>query len=497
MIEYPNGATEPVHGAWRQPVHCGIIPPYLLAALAMCDDPVLAARAVRTLERDGETRRRRFGRPDSAAPVPSGLRSARQPEADPAPQRTVFDAEHGETLPGTQVRDEGAPAVEDTAVNQAYDGLGDTWDLYFQQYQRNSLDDKGLPLIASVHYSHDYDNTYWDDHQMVFGDGDGRIFGPFTASVDVIGHELTHGVTQYTADLRYQDQSGALNESISDVFGVMVKQRVLNQTAEQADWLIGANLLMPGVDGVALRSMKAPGTAYDDPVLGKDPQPATMSGYLRTTADNGGVHTNSGIPNKAFYLAATGIGGDSWSGAGRVWYAVLTGSQIKPGCDFATFAGLTIDAAGELFGAGSAQHAAVRSAWEQVEVLAPAGSGKPPAAPSDPPGPADSSGPSGASVAQTRTAMLTVRRSGGFAGQTLEKTVRLADLPRDDATRWQSLLSGPLQGVVAGAAQPDRFVYQVELAGTESVAPAVAVTLSEQDLSSDVLGLLNRAIRSS
>jgi Zn-dependent metalloprotease len=180
---------------------------------------------------------------------------------------------------------------------------------------------------------------------MVFGDGDGTVFNRFTIAVDVIGHELTHGVTQFTAGLDYQGQSGALNESVSDVFGSLVKQRSLGQSAGQADWLIGAGLFTPEVHGVALRSMKAPGTAYDDPQLGKDPQPATMSGYVETSDDNGGVHTNSGIPNHAFYLAATAIGGNAWEGAGQVWDDVLTGGSLPHDVDFATFAEATMAAA--------------------------------------------------------------------------------------------------------------------------------------------------------
>ena len=163
-----------------------------------------------------------------------------------------------------------------------------------------------------MHYGRGYDNAFWDGTQMVFGDGDGTVFNRFTIAVDVIGHELTHGVTEHTAALVYQGQSGALNESISDVFGSLVKQQALGQDAAAADWLIGAGLFTAQVKGVALRSMKAPGTAYDDPQLGKDPQPATMADYVETTDDNGGVHLNSGIPNHAFYLAATAIGGHAW-----------------------------------------------------------------------------------------------------------------------------------------------------------------------------------------
>ena len=210
-----------------------------------------------------------------------------------------------------------------------------------------------------MHFGTNYDNAFWDGTQMVFGDGDGVIFLPFTRSVDVIGHELAHGVTQYTSGLNYQGQSGALNESVSDVFGVLVKQRLLGQSADQADWLVGAELLAPGVNGVALRSMAAPGTAYDDPRLGKDPQPAHMSGYVDTTDDNGGVHINSGIPNKAFHVVATTLGGNAWEVAGQVWVDTITG-DISADCDFATFARLTVAAATARHGADSEVVAAVQ-----------------------------------------------------------------------------------------------------------------------------------------
>lgn len=290
-----------------------------------------------------------------------------------AVQRAIHDAGTTTTLPGRLVRAEGAKPSNDTAVNQAYDGLGATWELLHTAYGRNSLDDKGLPLVATVHYDVDYDNAFWDGAQMVFGDGDGKYFTGFTSSIDVIGHELTHGMTQYTAGLTYVAQSGALNESVSDCFGSLVKQLVLRQTAAEADWLIGAGLFTSAVHGSALRSMKAPGTAYDDPVLGKDPQPADMDGYADlphdASHDNGGVHTNSGIPNRAFYLAATGIGGTSAEGAGQVWYDVLTGPDIAKDVDFAGFAERTVAAAEARFGAGSAESAAVRDAWVTVKVL--------------------------------------------------------------------------------------------------------------------------------
>ncbi|MEJ7651389.1 MAG: M4 family metallopeptidase [Nakamurella sp.] len=347
---------------------CGIVPPYLLDALTRSTDRTVAGRAARTLLWDERMRRDRLSPGQSVRGTAGATKAPRHAAVTDGPQRSVHDAEQGSQLPGDLVRDEGAAEVADAAVNQAYDGLGDTWRLFHDVFGRNSLDGKGLPLIASVHYEHDYDNAFWNGEQMVFGDGDGRIFGPFTASIDVIGHELTHGVTEHTAGLRYQGQSGALNESISDVFGVLVKQYVLGQTADQADWLIGADLLLPSVNGVALRSMAAPGTAYDDPELGKDPQPATMADYVETSSDNGGVHINSGIPNKAFHLVATAIGGNAWEAPGSIWFEVLTGGPISADCDFVEFARLTEQATVQLYGDGSTQAVAVAAAWQQVGV---------------------------------------------------------------------------------------------------------------------------------
>jgi Zn-dependent metalloprotease len=201
---------------------------------------------------------------------------------------------------------------------------------------------------------------------MVFGDGDGQLFTRFTISVDVIGHELTHGVTEDEAQLVYQNQSGALNESVSDVFGSLVKQYLKGQTADEADWLIGEGLLAKGVQGRALRDMKNPGTAYDDPTLGKDPQPADMANYVQTAEDNGGVHINSGIPNRAFCLAALNLGGHAWEKAGRIWYETLRDPRLKPSARFTTFARATIRNAGITFGADETK--AVTEAWHEVGV---------------------------------------------------------------------------------------------------------------------------------
>jgi Zn-dependent metalloprotease len=283
-------------------------------------------------------------------------------------RRAVYDAHHTLTLPGKLVRGETDPATTDKVVNRAFEGLGATYDLYDKAFNRTSIDGRGLRLNASVHYSKNYDNAFWDGRQMVFGDGDGQIFRDFTSSIDVIGHELTHGVTQYTAELEYQDESGALNESMSDVFGSLVKQHSLNQTAEQADWLIGAGLFTPAIHGDALRSMKAPGTAYDDELIGKDPQPGHMRDFVHTSEDNGGVHINSGIPNKAFYLCAMEIGGVAWEMAGKIWYIALS-QRLTRVANFEDAARATLEVASTF---GTREATAVANAWQGVGVSVPA-----------------------------------------------------------------------------------------------------------------------------
>ncbi|MEU2154236.1 M4 family metallopeptidase [Streptomyces sp. NPDC019396] len=350
-------------GMSRTPVFCGIVPPHILDKLARSEDPAISAAARRTLVSDAAQRTGRRLTTVVGATAPTVEAPAGEP------RRTIHDAEHGTTLPGTQVRDEGEDPGQDATVNRAYAGLGATFELLMSAYGRDSIDGAGLPLVATVHYDENYGNAFWNGEQMVFGDGDGEIFLDFTVPIDVIGHELAHGVTQYTANLTYFGQPGALNESVSDVLGSLVKQYVLNQTADQADWLIGAGLLAPRVTGVALRSMKEPGSAYDDDVLGKDPQPGTMEDYVRTGRDNGGVHINSGIPNHAFYLLATQLGGKAWERAGQIWYDVLTGGTLEVDASFTDFARATVAAAAARYGEG-AEHEAVLKAWQQVGVPA-------------------------------------------------------------------------------------------------------------------------------
>jgi len=340
------------------PIAC-ILPPHILRGIVERGTPQQRAWALQAIAVSERLRGRRELLGDIA--TASAI-------AAPGRQRTVYDARKSARLPGTRVRSEGDPPGVDPAVNEAYDGAGATYDLYREAYGRNSIDDRGMPLVSTVHYRVGYDNAFWDGSQMVYGDGDGKLFQRFTRAVDVIGHELTHGVTQYEAGLEYADQPGALNESFSDVFGSLVKQRALGQTTKEADWLIGVGLFTAAVRGKALRSMAAPGTAYDDKLIGRDPQPADMAHYVETADDNGGVHINSGIPNRAFFLAATAIGGHAWEKAGRVWYVTLR-DRLRPRSEFKDAASLTISVAKELFGARGAVAKAVADAWTQVGVL--------------------------------------------------------------------------------------------------------------------------------
>jgi len=438
---------------------CSFVPPYLLEQIARSDAEV-APRAIATLTVDALLRGQRATAP-ALRPTPTAV----APRAAAAvPDWTVHTARNTTTLPGTPVRGSGDPASGDVAVDEAAVGIDGALRLFAEVFDRASYDGAGADVSLTVHYGRDYDNAFWDGTQLVFGDGDGEIFDRFTKPVDVLGHELTHAVTEHSAGLLYQDQSGALNESVSDVFGSCLKQWLLGQDVDQADWLIGEGLFLPGVQARGLRDMAHPGSAYDDPRLGKDPQGASMDEYVDTTDDNGGVHLNSGIPNRAFHLAATAIGGRSWEGAGAIWYAALTGGQVGATTDFAGFAAATIAAAG--------QHAdAVRTAWETVGVTAVAGSAS--TTPSTEPG--------------TVETLVHVRRTGGFAGRTAEGSVDLAS--RDvRVPEVRTLVDRiDLSHVAGGNPHPDMFVYAFDLCGRRAKVPEQHLTPDLSRLATIVL----------
>lgn len=290
------------------------------------------------------------------------------PRVGGAPLRVIYTAGNREDLPGKIARREGDPPSGDAAVDETYDALGLTYRFFWDVFGRDSIDGKGMTLSATVHFGKNYDNSYWSGKQLVVGDGDGTIFNRFSASVDVCAHGLMHGLVQAESRLNYWDQAGALIESLSDVFASLVKQYGLGQTADTADWLIGAELLAPGIKGKALRSLAAPGSAYDNATLGKDPQPSHMRDYVKTKEDYSGAHLNMGIPNHAFYLVAKALGGPAWEKAGLIWYKALCDRRLKANARFAEFAYLTLQIAQAQFGTHSAEARAVRHGWTKVGV---------------------------------------------------------------------------------------------------------------------------------
>ena len=350
----------PVH----HPVHC-FIPPYITERLARSADPAVRDRALANLTRAARFRTMRR----MSQEMPS-LMVTMAPEKGKT--RLVYDAGKTDQLPGTLVRSEGQKAGKDPAVNEAYDGAGATYDFYEALFQRNSLDGKGMTLVSTVHVAEpDYggkyvpmDNAFWNGEQMAYGDGDELIFRRFTRSLEVIGHELTHGVVAFTSNLVYQGESGALNEHFADVFGVLVRQWKKGESAARADWTVGREILVPARTRRAVRDLENPGTAFtDDPYLGTDPQPAHFSKLYTGASDDGGVHINSGIPNRAFVLTAKGLGGNAWEVAGRIWYRTLL--QLSATAQFHDCAAMTVEVAASV---GTAAKKAVKAAWKDVGV---------------------------------------------------------------------------------------------------------------------------------
>jgi Zn-dependent metalloprotease len=333
---------------------CCIIPSRVLRKLAArVTDEATKTMLIDTAMESERMRGLRAGFVAKTSRLPQAIALAAGAKAT----QEVHDTGHRRVLPGRLVIDATTDSG-DASADQAFDSAGKTIDFYLQVLKRNSIDGAGLTVVSTVHYGVGFNNAFWNGQQMVYGDGDGKMFTGFTSALDVVAHELTHGVTQYTVpggqSLDYTGLSGALNESISDVFGSVVKQWVLKETADQADWLIGAGLLGPGL-GKALRSMAQPGTAWSE-----DDQPANMKD-VDPSAD---PHTNSGIANRAFYLAATALGGSSWERAAPIWYQAL--ATLKHDSVFRDMRQATLGAA-EKIGADAMK--AVAYGWDTVGVV--------------------------------------------------------------------------------------------------------------------------------
>ncbi|PFW96875.1 bacillolysin [Bacillus pseudomycoides] len=275
----------------------------------------------------------------------------------------TYDAKNRSTLPGTLWidTDNVFNASRDAAAVDAHYYAGVTYDYYKNTFNRNSVNDAGAPLKSTVHYGSNYNNAFWDGSQMVYGDGDGYTFTSLSGGLDVIGHELTHAVTENSSNLIYQNESGALNEAISDVFGTLVEY----YDNRNPDWEIGEDIYTPGKSGDALRSMSDP-AKYDDP----DHYSKRYTG----SSDNGGVHTNSGIINKAAYLLANGgthygvtVNGIGKDKVGAIYYRANTQYFTESTTFSQARAGL-VQAAADLYGANSAEVTAVKQSYDAVGV---------------------------------------------------------------------------------------------------------------------------------
>jgi Zn-dependent metalloprotease len=347
------------------PVCCFIVPPDVLrrqaqdpsldpAARKAAQDTLLETERLRALrEAHRVATLRDTERLALALPGSEVARAA----AVHRPEQQLFDCQHRRSLPGRPVTPPGS-----TDFQTVHHTTARVVEFYSVVLDRNSVDGKGLDLVSSLHYGRNYDNAFWDGRQMVYGDGDGQLFTKLFLSPDVIAHELTHGVTQYTSALRYEGESGALNESLSDVFGAVFNQwhNGWDVTHEQG-WLIGASIVaepMKQRGYRCLRNMLAPSDTHCI-----SPQPERY-GDINPAAD---VHENSGVPNKAFALFARALGGHAWDQALKVWYAAATSRSLRSDATFQEFAALTVECARKLGDAALADKC--QTAWAQVEVL--------------------------------------------------------------------------------------------------------------------------------
>jgi bacillolysin len=291
-----------------------------------------------------------------------------------AKNRSTYTAKSTQTLPGTLLRTEGQAPVSDAVANQAHDNAGFVWDYYSARHGRDSFDGAGALIKSSVHYKKNYVNAFWNGTQMVYGDGDGSQSGPLTV-LDVVGHEITHAVTERSSNLVYSTESGALNEAMSDIFGASI-EAFRDGAVSGNTWKIGEECWTPATAGDSLRQMDDPGL-YGD----YDYYPTRYTG----TSDNGGVHWNSGIANLAFALMVKGgvhprgktsnnvpaIDANQYSGiqkAAAIFYRANT-QCLTSGSTFQDARGCTEAAANALYGSTAA--ASVTAAWQAVGVPAP------------------------------------------------------------------------------------------------------------------------------
>ncbi len=296
------------------------------------------------------------------------------PKIHTAKNRAVYSANNGTGLPGSLKRSEGGAPTGDSHVDENYDHLGTTYDCYYQNFGRDSYNNAGAQLRSTVHYSNNYTNAFWNGTQMVYGDSNGVQSAPLGKSLDVTVHELTHAVTEYESGLIYSNESGALNEGMSDIFSAYCESWTLGWATPASVWMIGDDVWTPATPGDALRYMANPTQDGSS----KDYYPERYTG----SSDNGGVHWNSGIANLAFKLLSTGgthprgkttvnVTGIGVQKAGKIFYEA-NANCMTASSNFAAAKTCTVQKAAQHY--GSAEEASTTAAWDAVGV----GGGTPP-----------------------------------------------------------------------------------------------------------------------
>ena len=313
------------------------------------------------------------------ADATSGDGVMRDAIAQHARNRRTYNANYTQTLPGTLVLQETSGTTSDVSIQKAHDYAGVVYNYYSTIHGRDSYNGAGATITSSVHYGSNYNNAGWTGTQMVYGDGDGSQFGPFSRALDVVAHELSHAVTDTTADLIYQNESGALNEATSDILGVAAESWSYGSVSSLT-WKVGEDCYTPATSGDALRHMNDPELAGDE-----DYYPTRYTGTL----DYGGVHSNSGIANLAFYLMVAGgthprgkttvnvpalstTASTSLNMGAKIWYRALT-VYMNSSTNFQGARTATAQAATDLYGSAAAD--SVHKAWDAVAVPGTPGGG--------------------------------------------------------------------------------------------------------------------------
>lgn len=338
----------------------GIIPGYMLREIgSRSPDPEVKAAAATTIA----STQRLMEEAQAARTAAHGL-SPRITGREL--RREIWDA-HESNGQGFEVRSEGSRPYGDFDIDEAYELAGLVHEYYKAVHGRISIDDQGMTLVSRVHFRADppnaFNSAFFDGDQMTYGSGDGNFFNTFVHPF-VAGHEFTHGVTRSEVDFFPWGESATLNEHVSDAFAAIIEMRRAAIPVEKYHWIAVRGIHRAGINSLGLRHMLNPGTAFDDPKIGKDRQPAHMRDYVQTGEDNGGAHINNGICNRAFALACMKIGGFSWDQMQHIWYHARNHAEKR--ATFASFAGNTINACDAL---DSKKHIdTLLMAWREVGI---------------------------------------------------------------------------------------------------------------------------------